>query len=121
MDRNTLELPYKCIEKRKDFRYLCDQIELTTMFKVIGIMFAGILVGYMLRKQSFIHYTGTLISIAIFLLLFLLGIAVGTNKQIVNNLSVLGLQAFAISSAAVLGSVICAWMVYRFIYKRERP
>lgn len=83
-------------------------------------MLAGIAVGYLARKCSFIRITGKLISGTIFLLLFLLGIAVGTNKEIVNNLSVLGGQALVISSATVLGSVVGAWMVYRFIFKGGR-
>lgn len=87
------------------------------MFKVIGIMLTGVLVGYVFRKHSFIQETGKLISVTIFLLLFLLGIAVGTNTEIINNLSVLGIQAFLISFAAILGSVIAAWILYRFVFK----
>lgn len=83
-------------------------------------MLAGIAVGYLARKCSFVRITGKLISVTIFLLLFLLGVAVGTNKEIVNNFSVLGGQAFAVSSATVLGSVICAWIVYRFVFKGGR-
>lgn len=83
-------------------------------------MLAGLLAGYLLRNQSFVRHTGKLISVTIFLLLFLLGIAVGTNRQIVDNLSVLGVQALALSAAAVLGSVICAWVVYRFLMKGGR-
>lgn len=90
------------------------------MFKVIAIMLTGILVGYLLRNRSFVRYTGKLISATIFLLLFLLGIAVGTNRQIVDNLSVLGLQALVLSFSAVLGSVVCAWAVYRFLFKGGR-
>ena len=44
------------------------------MFTVIGIMFAGIAAGYLLRKIEFLQKIGKPISYTILLLLFLLGI-----------------------------------------------
>ena len=52
------------------------------MFTVIGIMFAGIAAGYLLRKIEFLQKIGKPISYTILLLLFLLGISVGANKDI---------------------------------------
>ena len=51
------------------------------MFIIIGIMFAGMLLGFLLRKQrlSWIH---KVITVFIWLLLFLLGIDVGSNQRI---------------------------------------
>lgn len=85
-------------------------------------MLAGMLTGYLLRKLPVVRITGKLISVTIFLLLFLLGIAVGTNRTILENWSVLGAQALAVSLAAVSGSVLCAWLLYRFVFKgRQVP
>lgn len=89
------------------------------MFIVIGIMLSGIVVGYMFRNWSYLQQVGKLITFTILLLLFLLGITVGANKEIVDNLSVLGVQALLISLAAVLGSVVCALLVYRFFFKER--
>ena len=44
------------------------------MFTVIGIMFGGIAVGYLLRKVELLQKIGKPISYTILLLLFLLGI-----------------------------------------------
>jgi uncharacterized membrane protein YbjE (DUF340 family) len=88
------------------------------MFTVIGIMFFGIIAGYLLRNQKQLRYTGRFISYTIFLLLFLLGTSVGSNKVIVSSLPDIGGKAILISLAATLGSVICAWIVYRYFFKK---
>ncbi len=90
------------------------------MFIVIGIMFGGIAVGYLLRKVEALRKVGKLISVAIFLLLFLLGITVGSNPDIMNNLTTLGWQAFLIAFAGTLGSVLAAGIVYHYFFKERR-
>ena len=74
------------------------------MFTVIGIMFAGIAAGYLLRKIELLQKIGKPISYTILLLLFLLGISVGANKDIVDNLATLGGQAFLLALAGTVGS-----------------
>ena len=76
------------------------------MFTVIGIMFAGIAAGYLLRKIDL-------------LLLFLLGISVGANKDIVDNLVTLGGQAFLLALAGTVGSVLAGWGVYCLFFKER--
>lgn len=85
------------------------------MFIVISIMFAGIAVGYLLKRVPLLHKLGRPITYTIYALLFLLGTSVGANPQIVGNLHTLGVQALLLSIAATLGSVIMAWIVYRFL------
>lgn len=60
------------------------------MFTVIGIMFGGIAIGYAMRSCDWLQKLGKPISYTILLLLFLLGISVGSNKAIVENLGTLG-------------------------------
>ena len=87
------------------------------MFIVIGIMFAGIALGYLLRKIPILQKLGKPISYTIFALLFFLGFSVGGNSEIINNLPSLGGQALIIAFAGTLGSVLAAWLVYRFFFK----
>lgn len=89
------------------------------MFTVIGIMFTGMLLGFLLRRQklSGIH---RVITVLIWLLLFLLGIDVGGNREIINGLHTLGLEAIGITLAAVLGSVTAAWALWYVLYKRKK-
>ncbi len=81
------------------------------MFVVISFMLAGIAVGYLLRhwKLRFIH---GLILTLIWLLLFLLGLEVGTNETVVRQFGNLGFEAFILASAATLGSVLAAWLLW---------
>lgn len=85
------------------------------MVIVIGLMIAGIILGYMLRDRN-LKIVHELITWAIFLLLFLLGITVGANKDVMDNLGTIGYEAMLITLAAVSGSVFCAWCVYRFFF-----
>lgn len=94
--------------------------KITNMFTVIGIMFGGIALGYLLRKVELLQKIGKPISYTILLLLFLLGISVGANEAIVNNLATLGGQAFLLALAGTTGSVLAAWGVYHFFFKERR-
>ena len=88
------------------------------MFTIIGLMLTGMLLGFLLRKQklSGIH---KVITVLIWLLLFLLGIDVGGNQKIINGLHTIGLEAIVITLAAVLGSVTAAWALWYVLYKRN--
>ena len=70
------------------------------MFIIIGIMLTGMLLGYLLRSKrlSWIH---RIITLLIWILLFLLGIDVGGNESIIKGLHTLGLEAIIITVAAV--------------------
>ena len=88
------------------------------MFTVLLIMAFGIALGYIFRKRKrLVKLADKLTMWAIFLLLFLLGIAIGANDVIVKNLPVLGLKALIIALGGVLGSVLLAWAAYRIWFK----
>ena len=82
------------------------------MFTVIGVMLGGMLIGFLLRRQEFSW-------MLIWALLFLLGIEVGGNRQIVEGLGTLGVEAFVITLACVLGSCILAWGLWYLLYKKK--
>ena len=85
------------------------------MIIVISLMICGIILGYAFKERN-LKFVQKLINYAIFLLLFLLGITVGANGDVMNNLYSIGLDALLITRAAVTGSVLCAWGVYRFFF-----
>ena len=66
------------------------------MFTIIGLMLTGMLLGYLLRKRDLkkIHQ---IITLLIWLLLFILGIEVGSNEQIIKGLHTIGLSLIHIS------------------------
>lgn len=88
---------------------------------VLGVMTAGIVIGYLIRKKSkILRMNEQFVSWAIYLLLFFLGIMVGTNKQVLAHFDTLGLQALVITFGAVSGSLLASWAVYHFFFKPEK-
>ena len=81
-------------------------------------MLTGMLLGYLLRKRDLkkIHQ---IITLLIWLLLFILGIEVGSNEQIIKGLHTIGLEAVILTLGGTLGSVIAAWALGRALYKRK--
>ena len=49
-------------------------------------MILGIIIGYGLRRISFLRKVEVSISYTVFLLLFVLGVTIGSNRLIVDNL-----------------------------------
>lgn len=94
------------------------------MFLVILFIFLGILSGVLCRKLSTgarisltdvaARWQGRIVTWLIWLLLFLLGIEVGSNEMIVCSLPTLGVEALLLSSAATLSCCVLAWMLWRF-------
>ena len=86
------------------------------MFVVIGLMFAGMLIGYLFKRKK-VTWIGKVITVLIWLLLFLLGIDVGSNQVIMSGLHTIGLEALLIAVAAVMGSVVGARLLWNWINK----
>ena len=88
------------------------------MFTIIGLVLTGMLLGYLLRKRDLkkIH---PIITLLIWLLLFILGIEVGSNEEIIRGLHTIGYEAVVLTLGGILGSVIAAWALWRALYKRK--
>jgi|GEM_PF-359134 hypothetical protein len=89
------------------------------MIPIFLCIVTGILIGYLLRKTSFVQYTGFLLSISVVLLLFFLGISVGINPQVVNNFVSIGLDAFFLTIGGTLGCLFCAKLIYQLYFKKR--
>ncbi len=90
------------------------------MLLIFVFILSGVFVGYISRKTTLVKHVGSFINVIIVLLLFFLGIAVGANRQIVDNFAHIGLDAFAIAFGATTGSLLCAWMVYKRFFKEKK-
>lgn len=84
------------------------------------ILFSSILIGFVLRRRRIPLLPASTVSIVIWVLLFLLGVSVGSNRNIISNLSVYGLQAVVTGSLATLGSVIAALVLYKITSRRHK-
>jgi uncharacterized membrane protein YbjE (DUF340 family) len=83
------------------------------MIYILLCLATGIVIGFLARKRCVIKYTGSLLNVAIMLLLFFLGLSVGSNSQVIQNFRSIGLDAFLLTVGGTLGSLLCAKWVYK--------
>ncbi|VBB48220.1 conserved hypothetical protein [uncultured Paludibacter sp.] len=82
-------------------------------------MLCGILIGFLFRKKQF-KYQSQVIMALIWILLFLLGLEVGSNEQVVKQSGKIILQAFLIATGGTLGSVIAAKILWKNILRKSK-
>ncbi|SHE34951.1 Membrane protein of unknown function [Bacteroides faecichinchillae] len=88
------------------------------MFSIISIMFLGIGIGYALRNWKLLQKTEKTISATIFMLLFILGVSIGSNNLIVDNLGKFGGQAVILAFSGILGSLVASRLILQIFFKK---
>ena len=88
------------------------------MFIIIGLMLTGMLLGYLLRRKNLFRIHNV-ITVLIWVLLFILGVEVGGNEQIIKGLHTIGIEAIILTLGGTLGSVIAAWALWKALYKKK--
>ena len=97
------------------------------MLRVLFVMLIGLLVGVLLlkaTKQWKISHAkvstaiGGFLKFTIWLLLFVLGVQVGSNDIIMHHLHTLGLEALLIGLLATMGSCTGAWLLWKYATKK---
>lgn len=89
------------------------------MFTVIGLMLAGMLAGYVLRRKR-LAVIQPAITVLIWALLYLLGVEVGGNEAIINSLHTLGMEAAVMTLGGTLGSVTAALLLWKALARRRK-
>lgn len=78
------------------------------------------LIGYLIKdRDKIVNYINGSISYIIYLLLLLLGIAVGANNEVVNNFGSIGYKAILISLGSIMLSVILSFFLYKYYFKKQ--
>jgi uncharacterized membrane protein YbjE (DUF340 family) len=81
-------------------------------------MALGMVLGYFLRSRKKLLKILTQSTLwIIFILLFFMGISVGGNSEVMNNLDTIGIRGLQLALVTIFGSVLLSWVVYRFILK----
>ncbi|MFA6834174.1 MAG: LysO family transporter [Bacteroidaceae bacterium] len=88
------------------------------MLIVIGILFLGVITGFIIQKRKTLKVNSLIMGL-ICSLLFILGVEVGENKSILQNFNTLGIEAIVITIGAVIGSILFAWLLWFFIQKKQ--
>ena len=89
------------------------------MLKVVAIMLSGMAVGFLLRKRR-LRVVPHAVTALIWALLFLLGVEVGTNRQVIEGITTLGLEALWLSLAGLVGTVLASWALWKWISTHQR-
>ena len=85
------------------------------MFRILILLVLGVGVGYMLRGRSFVGVTKWSIQIV---LLFVFGVSIGSDRNLVDNFYNFGWQAAVIACLGVLGSIVAARVAQRLFFKK---
>ena len=88
------------------------------MLKIVLIMLCGIGTGYLLRNKK-MSFLGRIITALIWVLLFLLGIEVGSNPSIIGGIQTLGLEAVILTIGGSAGSVLFAWALWKHVTAKQ--
>lgn len=89
------------------------------MFYILGVMFCGVGLGFLLRGRSNVKRLAERATMpVIYLLLFAMGVSVGANKNVMENLSSLGVEALIVTLGAVVGSITAALVTYKLFFRK---
>ena len=89
------------------------------MFSIIFTAILGTAVGYLLRRFRGLQRINISITLTICLMLFFLGVSVGENRLLMKNFWSFGLQAALIAGLGLAGSVLAAWALERWFFRKE--
>lgn len=73
---------------------------------ILGAVAAGIVTGLFLFPVQFVPYIGTVIDLGLCALLFFVGIDIGRNKDIINQIKACGFRILLVPLMIALGSII---------------
>lgn len=83
------------------------------MWIVFVALFVGMGLGFAIRqRKNWLRRVDWLSGMAVYLLLFLLGLSVGMNRAVMESLPTLGLQAWGLSWSGIAGSLLLTkWLI----------
>lgn len=92
------------------------------MLALILLFILGAGLGILLRKrESLAPLMEKLTQLVVCALMVVLGVSVGANPQVMQNLGSLGLQALALTVGAITGSILVVQGLYRITEGKPRP
>lgn len=88
------------------------------MLVIFAVIIGGIVTGRLLSSRR-LAFVGRAITAIIWLLLFLLGLEVGSDPAVVGGMATLGRTALVIFVCSVAGSIGASWLLWRYIRRRR--
>ncbi len=87
----------------------------------LAFMFLGILLGWLLRATRLPGLLSRLVMPCILSLLFFMGVVIGGNPAIMDNLPSLGMQGAVMAVATIAGSVVVVTIITRLFARDYAP
>ena len=84
------------------------------MLVIFAVIIGGIIAGRLLSSWRLV-FVSRMITVIIWLLLFLLGLEVGSDPAVVGGMATLGRTAFVIFACSVAGSICMSWLLWRCV------
>ena len=88
------------------------------MLRILILLVIGIGAGILLRGRSCVKVTKWSIQATVCLLLFVFGISIGSNRDLIDNLYNFGWQAMVIAGLGVTGSIVAARLAQRLFFRK---
>ena len=88
------------------------------MLVIFAVIIGGIITGRLLSSWRLV-FVSRMITVIIWLLLFLLGLEVGSDPTVVGGMATLGRTAFVIFACSVAGSICMSWLLWRCVRRRD--
>jgi len=89
------------------------------MVILISLLSGGILLGWISRRLMF-SWVNKVITMLVWLLLYILGLEVGANDKIIRGFYHLGIEALGIAIAGLLGSMFAAFLLQKLILRNQK-
>lgn len=84
------------------------------IFVMLGL---GFITGYIIRHKHLRVKIDNYLVFSVIVLLFLIGINLGNNENVIKNIIVLGIQSFVLAITSIIGSAITAYVISRYVKK----
>ena len=90
------------------------------MFKILFLLLLGVGIGYLMRNIRGIQKVDHTAHYTIIILLFIFGVSIGANHDLMSNIGYFAWQAFVIAVFGMIGSFGTAYVFNRFINNKEQ-
>ena len=88
------------------------------MLVIFAVIIGGIITGRLLSSWCLV-FVSRMITVIIWLLLFLLGLEVGSDPTVVGGMATRGRTAVVIFACSVAGSICMSWLLWRCVRRRD--
>jgi uncharacterized membrane protein YbjE (DUF340 family) len=91
------------------------------MWTIVLLLLAGVAIGLLIAGRKKAHsISDRLMTYSVYLLLFFMGLRVGTSEEVMQNLAATGLVSLLIAMAGMAGSILFAFLIGRKLRKHEK-